>query len=35
MALEPLMQYSRGCKVLLDRDAAEYFQVELKSSPRP
>lgn len=31
MALEPLMQSARGCKVLLDRDAAEYFQVELKT----
>lgn len=31
MAFEPLMRYARGCKVLLDRDAAKYFQVELKT----
>lgn len=30
-ALESLMQYARGYEVLLDRDAAEYFQVELKT----
>lgn len=31
MALEPMMRYVRGRMVLLDRDAAEYFQVELKA----
>lgn len=30
-ALEPLMRDVGGCKVLLDRDAAEYFEVELKT----
>lgn len=30
-ALEPLMRNVRGCKVLLDRDAAEYFEVKLKT----
>lgn len=30
-AYEPLMRDVRGCRVLLDRDAAKYFEVELKT----
>lgn len=30
-ALEPLLRKVEGRKVLLDRDAAEYFEVELKT----
>lgn len=29
--LESLMQDVRGCRVLLDYDAAEYFQVEMRT----
>ena len=32
--LEPLMRYMHGYKLLLDRDAAEYFEVDLKTLNR-